>query len=41
MDQSNGYDYLTFIPPGAYASEATGAACDFTVGADCKITVNE
>ncbi len=37
FDQVNGYDYLTLIPPGAYDSEATGAACDFTVVSGCKI----
>ena len=40
MDQSNGYDYLTYIPPGKYLSEATSAACDFTVLPNCVIQDN-
>ena len=41
LDQSNGYDYLTALPAGAYTSEATGAACDFTVVSGCTIQVND
>jgi hypothetical protein len=41
LDQSNGYDYLTALPAGDYASEATGASCDFTVVSGCQIKVDE
>ena len=37
LDQSNGYDYLTYLPPGVYESEATGAPCTFTLLANCQV----
>lgn len=40
LDQSNGYDYLTEIIPGEYASETTGLSCDFQIKSNCNIVEN-
>jgi hypothetical protein len=30
--------FLTYLPPGAYSSNAVGSSCNFTVSAECAIT---
>jgi predicted small lipoprotein YifL len=30
--------FLTYLPPGAYQSNAIGSACNFTVGANCQVS---